>query len=177
MGILDPAVFHFGGHIGSVVLGWMEIRAILFTALLVFFGVSFYLPIFELAELKRRISCLHIAVGTRGIYIDLVDSPGSLNLIDRTIITYDKIRKCEVVYVYNRSHGTMKQRIYIHTKDDFDCNGWCPYNKVVLMSGPRCDMKGIKNPQKFVDIVNAMMERHTGVAQWHNSNEQQVFIV
>ena len=110
---------------------------------------------------QRWISLTHVAVSTRGLYIDLVDSPGSLNLMNRTRIAYDEIIKCKVVSQYNFFYGMMVHRIYIRTKDDWDCTGLLPDNIVDMIFGdPKHVLEGIKNPQKYVDIVNAMMVRH-----------------
>ena len=120
-----------------------------------FFGIvycvflfPFYIQMhFQRSEKKLRIQCMHIAIGTRGIYIDEVDSLGSKNFMNRTRITYDEIKKCQVRSEYNYFYRKMMYRtLVISTTDRYF---------------PIYTFEGIKNQQKFVDIVNAMLDRHS----------------
>ena len=144
--------------------GWQSAVPFLITLSVIY--VFIFLLKILLADIMRSskqrwISLTHVAVGTRGLYIDLVDSPCSLNLMNRTRIAYDEIIKCKVVSQYNFFYGMMVHRIYIRTKDDWDCTGLLPDNIVDMIFGdPKHVLEGIKNPQKYVDIVNAMMVRH-----------------
>lgn len=99
-------------------------------------------------EKKARLERAHIAISTRGIYIDEVDAPGSFNLMSRTRITYDEITTCRVMSEYNQFYRTMSYKIAMNTK--YDVGGF-----------PRYIIEVIPNQQEFVNIVDAMMERHT----------------
>ena len=99
-------------------------------------------------EKKARLERTHIAISTRGIYIDEVDAPGSFNLMSRTRITYDEITMCRVMSEYSQFYRTMSYKITINTK--YDVGGF-----------PRYIVEVIPNQQEFVNIVDAMMERHT----------------
>ena len=108
-------------------------------------------------EKKARLKRTHIAISTRGIYIDEVDTPGSNNLMSRTRIKYDEITKCQVISEFNLIFRTMYYKVTVNTKFDFpikndkgDHIGFYPKHII----------EGIPNQQKFVDIVEAMMERH-----------------
>ena len=113
-----------------------------------------------LSEKKLRIQCMHIAIGTRGIYLDMVDSLGSANLMNRTRITYDEIKKCQAVSEYNPFHKNMNHKITINTTEDYALK--TEDGKIIFGYVPKYTIEGIKKQQKFVDIVNAMLDRHSG---------------
>ena len=132
---------------------WVLIYGI---CVLMFYGVEHY----RRSEKQLRIQCMHIAIGTRGIYLDEVDTRGSKNLMNRTRIRYDEIKNCQVLSEYNPFHKKMNHKITINTTEDR-----------AIISGAlgtivgyvlKYTIEGIKNQQKFVDIVNAMLDRHSG---------------
>ena len=130
---------------------------------IIFFIYCFVLLIFYVmvdwrrSEAKTRISRMHIAIATRGIYIDEVDAPGSFSLACRKNIKYNEIKKCEVKSAFNYFYRTMHYWITINTTYDREIK-----NEQGISVGftPSHTIAGIRNQQKFVDIVNAMIERH-----------------
>ena len=110
-------------------------------------------------ESRSRLHCTHIAISTRGIYIDQVESPGSYNLMCRTRIKFDEIKKCQVISEYQCINRTMNYKITINTKDDREIKTEKDdgTNSIFI---PRFTIQGIRKQQKFVDIVNVMMERN-----------------
>lgn len=121
----------------------------------VFLSLNYVVVDCKRHESRLRINCTHIAVSTRGIYIDEVDAPGSYNLMSRTRISYDEIKKCQVKSEYNCFNRTMNYKVTINTNDDREVKG---EKEVVFI--PRYTIEGLQKQQKFVDIVNAMMERN-----------------
>jgi hypothetical protein len=115
-------------------------------------------------EKRLRLKCTHIAIGTRCIYIDEGESPGSFNLMSRTRIPFDEIKQCQVISEYNCINRAMKYKITISTKDDpkVERNG-------ISAFVPRYTIQGLQKQQKFVDIVNIMMERNGIVSSSVNS--------
>lgn len=107
-------------------------------------------------EKRLRINCTHIAISTNGVYIDEVESPGSHNIMSRARIAYDEIKKCQVRSEYNCCHRSMNYKVIINTKDDREVN----HEKGVSIFIPSYIIEGLRKQQKFVDIVNAMMERN-----------------
>ena len=112
------------------------------------------------SEKKLRIQCMHIAIGTCGIYLDMVDSLGSKNLMNRTRITYDEIKKCQAMSEYNPFHKKLDHKITINTTEDYAMN--TEDGRIIFGYIPKYTIEGIKKQQKFVDIVNAMLDRHSG---------------
>ena len=105
-----------------------------------------------------RINRTHIAVSTRGIYIDEVDAPGSHNLMSRTRILYDEIKKCQVISTYDCFNKTMNYKVTINTVDDHEVK-----DEKGVGTGrfiPKYTIEGLQKQQKFVDVVIAMKERH-----------------
>ena len=107
------------------------------------------------SEAKARISRMHIAISPRGIYIDEADAPGSFSIACRTTIKYDEIKKCQVKSEYNYFHHKMLYTLTINTADDRELK---TESGTSLGFVPKYTFVGIRNQQKFVDIVNAMME-------------------
>ena len=132
---------------------WVLIYGI---CVLMFYGVEHY----RRSEKQLRIQCMHIAIGTRGIYLDEVDTRGSKNLMNRTRIRYDEIKNCQVLSEYNPFHKKMNHKITINTTEDRAIISGALGTIVGYV--PKYTIEGIKKQQKFVDIVNAMLDRHSG---------------
>jgi hypothetical protein len=115
---------------------------ITFGALGVNLTVGFYVQsilIVNLQQYQRRRT--HIAIARQGIYIDVVDEPGSHTVMRRIIKTYDEIRKCRV------EETSLLGRVQYSVVLDAANNPAYTISDILL------------GPQKFVDIVNAMKER------------------
>ena len=153
------------------VLKMYGVQTDLIAILLVGYGFML-LPLYVLivcwrSEWMLRIKRFHIAIGTRGIYIDeiertcplvLVVHPWSKNEMRRTIVAYDEIKKCQVQSTYSIGGPVnLYYTITVSTKDDYPV-----WNEGDLKGySPRHTFGGIENQQMFVDIVNAMMERRS----------------
>ena len=108
-------------------------------------------------EKQARLKRTHIAIGTCGIYIDEVDTPGSNNLMIRTRIKYGEITKYQVISEFNLICRTIHYKVTVNTKFDFPIkNGKGDH----IGFYPKHIIEGIPNQQKFVNIVEAMTERH-----------------
>jgi hypothetical protein len=90
-------------------------------------------------QYRRR--CLHIAVAEFGIYLDEVSEPGSAELMRRLQYKYAEISRCEV----SRTNccGNVTFQVVL-----FNAKGW-----------PMLQLAGLLGAQRFVDLVNDMIER------------------
>jgi hypothetical protein len=90
-------------------------------------------------QYRRR--CLHIALTESGIYVDEVSEPGSRELMRRLHYKYTDIQKCEVVRM--DSCGTVTFQVVLFN-----------------LKGMRMlTIDGLIGAQRFVDLVNGMIER------------------
>jgi hypothetical protein len=99
---------------------------------------------------QYRVKRLHVALTRNDVYIDLVDKPCGHNIKFRKKIPYDQIRNCVV-------------------KGEPSCWGKAMNFQISLqMKGEEYIIDGIASPQRFVDVVNAMInkssEATTGVS-------------
>ena len=88
-----------------------------------------------------KIKRLHVALTRNGIYIDRVDKPGGRNLMMRRVIPYNQIQNCKVIAELS------------------DCGGNINFKVAYQSEGKQCTIDGITPPQRFVDIVNAMIQQ------------------
>jgi hypothetical protein len=143
---IDRTVFDY--KVVTVVLYyWLIVLCNIYFGFL-FLLVSLFLlvGIISIIEIDRRSNMLrlqrtHIAITHNGMYIDEVDTPGSTNLTRRTFITFSDIQQCLSITEYSWTEGSITHKI------------------VLLMQEPRTVryIVGLKQQQKFIDIVNAMM--------------------
>ena len=89
-----------------------------------------------------RVERAHIALTHDGIYIDEVDSPSGHDLMMREVIMYKQIQSCKV-----KREGSYRDAIY--------------NVEVIFNHGAKHLVRDIRQPQLFVDIVNAMVKKHT----------------
>ncbi len=98
-----------------------------------------------------RVKRAHISLTRNGIYIDKVDSPGGHNLMMREVILYKRIQSCKV-----KREETCHDEMYsVEVK--------FPKNEPTEHIAQHV-IRDIRQPQLFVDIVNAMVEKHTDLA-------------
>ena len=116
---------------------------------------------------RLRLHCTHIAIGTRGIYIDEIDTASSICLKRRTKVAFDDIESCQIQNcqscqvqncpeVYRIDNIPVESRCVITV-----ClKNKCRYRNGTFIGPPIVHtIEGIQNQQRFVDIVNAMMRR------------------
>jgi hypothetical protein len=125
----------------------------LFIFCTLFFGLLFLIVaiiIVLIIENKRRSNMFrlqrtHIAITHNGIHLDEVDVPGSTNLMCHAFIKFSNVKQCNGITEYGWTEQSTSHKILLLTKE---------------LSTAR-DIVGIKQQQKFVDIVNAMMVQTT----------------
>ena len=98
-------------------------------------------------EIRRK----HVAITRHGIYIDIVDDPIQQNLQIRKIIKFHDIQRAYT------------QQTYGFKRSENDC---CPHEVIqyrIILKSKRCCsniiLDGIVQQQKFIDIVNEMIDR------------------
>jgi hypothetical protein len=86
---------------------------------------------------------LHVALTRNDIYIDLADQPDGHNLLTRSVIPYHQIRNCSAKGHMSCCGNSMNFEVSLHRKNGLP---------VVIIDG-------IASPQRFMDIVNAMIKK------------------
>jgi hypothetical protein len=132
-------------------------EAVTFFIILAIYISIVTLSLFWWTASKYRIERMHLAVGARGIHIDEVDVPDSNNLMCHTLIKFEDIEKCSVESEFNYFIGKIYYRVKVCRKnDDFTIvQGEKVFHSFTLP----ITTEGIRKQQKFVDVVNAMIER------------------
>jgi hypothetical protein len=126
----------------------------------------YYSTIFQMDSTEKMfkkliLNCAHTAISTRGIYIDEVDCANSHKLMRRTKIAFNEINTCQLK---NNVDTDDRDIIVVRLKDECRLTN---EKGESYGTAPKHIIVGIKNPQAFVDVVNAIVERRDYVATHH----------
>jgi hypothetical protein len=91
---------------------------------------------------QLNVKCLHVALTRNGIYVDVVNKPDGHHHMIRTKIPYRQIKACVTTVERSCWGGTANYKIRVYRKEKF----------------PVFVIDGIESPQRFLDVVGAMMK-------------------
>jgi hypothetical protein len=142
---LDRILNH--GMVSLLVLAAVLLVSVSFPGILFSFLGLLYLALFmevwKMRSLRYLCRRSHIAIATKGIYVDEVSEPNSQVLVRRRVFKYDDYKHCYVVRSELNSCGGRVDQVMLTNQMDVP---------VVLVTG-------LLRSQLFANKVNAMIEQ------------------